>query len=115
GGFASWQVPVRARPGAAPGHHFLAARIGDPLGQVLEDAALVTVGEPAEPPATLPLGELLPLIEAGQQAVAAELALDLLAREGTLRPGQHGEIGLRLACRAASPVRGESQLISPFG
>ncbi|MBO0773955.1 MAG: hypothetical protein J2P35_21095, partial [Actinobacteria bacterium] len=114
-GYASWDLTVAAAPGAAPGHYFVAARISDDLGQALEDAVLVTVGEPPVPPEGLPLPELLPLIEADQQAVAAEVGISLLASQITLRPGERGEIGLRLACRAGSPVRGESQLISPFG
>jgi hypothetical protein len=32
-----------------------------------------------------------------------------------VRPGGHGELAVQLANRAASPVRGEAQLISPFG
>jgi hypothetical protein len=114
-GYASWDLTVAAAPGTAPGHYFVAARISDDLGQALEDAVLVTVGEPAIPPSGLPLGELLPLIEADQQAVAAEVGITLLTSQVTLRPGERGEILLRLACRAGSPVRGESQLISPFG
>ncbi|MBO0807217.1 MAG: hypothetical protein J2P32_02810, partial [Actinobacteria bacterium] len=114
-GYASWDLTVAAAPGTAPGHYFVAARISDELGQALEDAVLVTVGEPAAPPVGLPLPELLPLIEAEQQAVAAEVGITLLTSQVTLRPGERGEIRLRLACRAGSPVRGESQLISPFG
>src|SRR5215469_4819120 len=49
GDHAGWHLLVRALPGAAPGRYFVAARIGDGLGQVLEDAALITVGQPPGP------------------------------------------------------------------
>jgi hypothetical protein len=114
-GYANWDLTVRAAPGTAPGHYFVAARIRDDLGQALEDAVLVTVGEPADPPTGLPLPELLPLIETGQRSIEAEVELSLLTREIKARPGERGEIALRLACRTGSAIRGESQLISPFG
>ena len=47
-GHASWDLTVRALPGARRGRHFVSARITD-RGQVFEDAALVSVGEPAPP------------------------------------------------------------------
>ena len=38
-GHAHWDLAVRGTAGAAAGHYFLAARVRDGLGQVLEDAA----------------------------------------------------------------------------
>ena len=52
GGFASWDLTARVLPGTPPGRYYVAARILDDLGQSLEDAALVTVGEPAAPRST---------------------------------------------------------------
>ena len=49
-GFAEWELAVRGVPGAAPGHYFLAARIHDQLGQVIEDAAAVYLGLPPRRP-----------------------------------------------------------------
>jgi hypothetical protein len=115
GSYASWDLTARARPGAAPGRYYVAARIGDDLGQSLEDAVLVTVGEPPAPPLDLPLEQLLPLIEADEQAAAAELGLRL--RPATLRipAGRAGEFAVEVANRTAAPIRGECQLISPLG
>ncbi len=48
-GHAHWDLAVRGSAGAAPGHYFLAARIRDQLGQVLEDATAVMLGG-ARPP-----------------------------------------------------------------
>jgi hypothetical protein len=47
--------------------------------------------------------------------MAAELDISLGAAELVLVPGGHGEIAVRLAGRAASGLRGEAQLICPFG
>jgi alpha-mannosidase len=113
-GHASWDLTVRARPGTRPGRHFVAARIADG-GQVFEDAVLVSVGEPAAPALDLPLDELFPLYLADQQRAADELDLALLTPELRLRPGGRGEIVVRLGNATASPVRGEAQLVSPFG
>ena len=114
-GFAEWELSVRGAPGAAPGNYFLAARIHDLLGQVIEDAAAVYLGLPPAPARTLPLDELVPAIQAGQQAIAAELEVTVLTPALRVAAGQHGELAVRVASRAASPIRGEAQLISPFG
>jgi alpha-mannosidase len=98
GGHAAFDVAVRARPGAAPGHYFLAARIGDELGQTLEDVATVTVGQ------------------AGKDPERSEpLAVALETSAISLAPGEGGEILVWLENRARSEIRGEAQLISPFG
>ena len=114
-GFAEWELAVRGVPGAAPGHYFLAARIHDQLGQVIEDAAAVYLGLPPAPALTLPLDELVPAVRADQQAIAAELDVTVLTPALRVAAGQHGELAVRVASRAASPIRGEAQLISPFG
>src|SRR6202020_1644420 len=53
-GHARWDLAVRGAAGAPPGQYFLAARIRDQLGQVLEDATAVTLGGPPRPGAGLP-------------------------------------------------------------
>jgi hypothetical protein len=93
----------------------VAAQITVGADQVLEDAALVTVGEPAAPALDLPLDELIPRYTADQQATAAELDLTLLTPDPHLRPGGRAEIAVRLRNATASQVRGEAQLVSPFG
>jgi len=113
-GHASWELRVRVLPGAA-GRYFLAARISDEAGQLLEDAALVTVGEPAAPPRDLPAGEFVERYLADEQATAAELAVSLESRELVLPPGGEAEVAVRLASHAASEIRGEAQLVWPSG
>jgi hypothetical protein len=113
-GHASWDLTVRALPGAAPGRRFVAARIADG-GQVFEDVVLVSVGEPAAPALDLPLNDLFPLYVADQQKLAAELDLALLTPQLRLRPGERGEIAVRLGNTTAAQIRGEAQLVSPFG
>jgi len=115
GDHAGWHLLVRALPGAAPGRYFVAARIGDGLGQVLEDAALVTVGELPGPAPGQPRAELLAAMEADRQARAAEVTVDLLPAVLDLDPGDRATLTVRLANRTASVIRGESQLVSPFG
>jgi hypothetical protein len=81
----------------------------------VEDAALVTVGEPPAPPLDLPLDELLPLLEADEQAAAAEIGLRLLPATMAIGAGRAGELSVQVSNRTAAPVRGECQLISPLG
>jgi alpha-mannosidase len=114
-GHAGWDLTVRARPGTRHGRHFLAARIAGDDGQVFEDAVLVSVGEPAAPALDLPLDELFPLYLADEQKAAAELELTLLTPVLRLEPGGRGEIAVRVRNATRSPVRGEAQLVSPFG
>ncbi len=114
-GHARWELRVRALPGAAAGRYFLAARISDEAGQRLEDAALVTVGEPGPPSPGLPPGEFVERYLADEQATAAELAVSLESRELVLRPGGDAEIAVRLGNQAASAIRGEAQLVWPGG
>ena len=114
-GFAAWDVTVRAAPGAADGRYFVAARIRDELGQQLEDAALVTIGEPGGPDASLPPEELFSRLQSDVQALAAEADLAVLTPELRLAPGSRGELTVRVASHLASSLRGEVQLISPIG
>ncbi len=116
GGHAAWALTVRpAAGGTAPGRYFLAARITDPAGQALEDVASIAVGEQPLPPLDTPLGELLPLFEADLLATAGELDVTWWGGDLTLAPGERGELGVRLINRARSQIRGEAQLLSPFG
>ncbi|MFJ2112591.1 glycoside hydrolase family 38 C-terminal domain-containing protein, partial [Streptomyces sp. NPDC087850] len=73
-------------PGTAPGTYFLAARIHDQHGQLLEDALPVVVGPPAP----------------------SDLDIRLT------RPAPD-RLTLRLTNPARSEVRGEAHLISPYG
>ena len=89
GGHAAFTLTVTA---AASGTHFLAARIRDPLGQVLEDVVTVVSGRTADP-------------------LEVTLRTDAVA----LPPGGRADLVVRLRNSADSEARGEAQLLSPYG
>jgi len=115
GGYAAWDLSVRVPPGTAPGRYFVAARIRDDLGQLVEDTAMVAVGERRWPDPELPPEETLELIVADYAAGSAELDLAVLTPELELAPGGEAELLVRVTSGLASEVHGEAQLISPFG
>ncbi len=124
-GQACWDLAVRTLPGARPGRYYLAAQIGDPAGPVVddavaddavaEDAVLVTLGEPPAPALDLPLDQLIPLYLADQQATAAEVVVRLRGGELAVRPGSQAQLDVTVTNATAAPIRGEAQLLSPFG
>jgi alpha-mannosidase len=107
-GHARWELAVRPRPGAPAGHQFVAARIRDPAGQLIEDTALIAAGGPgpADPAAAW---------ERGTRAIRAEADVAVSPRQVELAPGEAGLIEVTVTSHAASPIRGEVQLISPAG
>jgi len=113
--FAAWDVAVSALPGTASGRYFLTARITDKLGQVLEDAALVTIGEPGAPDPDLAPEELFFRLQSDVMALAGEADLEPATPEVRLAPGESGELTVRIASHLGSELRGEAQLVSPFG
>ena len=113
--FASWDVTVSALPGAADGRYFLTARVGDDLGQMLEDTALVTIGEPGGPDPDLEPEELFTRLQSDVMALADEAKVTVLTPTMRLGPGETGELAVRVTSRLASQLRGEVQLISPVG
>jgi len=115
GGFAAWDVSVRVPPGTAAGRYFVAARIRDDLGQLIEDTAMVAVGERRWPDPGLPPEETLELMQADYAAGAAEADVAVLTPELRLTPGSHGELQVRVTSGLASELHGEAQLVSPFG
>jgi hypothetical protein len=114
-GFASWDVAVSALPGTAGGRYFLTARITDELGQVLEDAVLVTIGEAGGPDPDLPPEELFFRLQSDVAALAGEADIEVLTPAVRLAPGARGSLEVRVASHLASQLRGEAQLISPVG
>jgi hypothetical protein len=94
GGYAEFDLTVRAGSAEASGVFLLSAGITDPLGQLLEDTVTVEMGPK--------LGAELVVATAGPAAL-------------TLAPGGTGVLVVHLANQAGSAVRGEAQLISPFG
>ncbi len=91
--------------GTTPGRHHLAARIRDPLGQLLEDVATLTV--PPAKPAALHTGF--------EPAEPALLSAVLEPPAVTPAPGESAQLTLRLHNPSPAPIRGEAQLLSPFG
>jgi hypothetical protein len=115
GGYAAWDLTVRADPGTGPGRYFAAARIRDTHRHLIEDTAMIAVGERRWPDPTLPPEDALELMQADFSAAAAEVNLAVLTPELRLAPGQRGELAVSLTSRLASELHGEAQLASPFG
>ena len=114
-GYAAWDVAVRALPGTGDGRYFVAARITDDLGQVLEDTVLVTIGEAGEPDPALEPEELFFRLQSDVMALADEVHLEVLPASLRLAPGASCPLEVRVASRLASQLRGEAQLVSPVG
>jgi len=115
GGYAAWELTVRAAPGTAAGRYFVAARIQDEFGHLIEDTAMVAVGERRWPDPQLPPEESLELLQLDYAAAAAEVELKVLTPELRLIPGARDELRVRVTNRLASELHGEAQLVSPFG
>jgi alpha-mannosidase len=115
GGYAAWDLTVRTAPGTAPGRYFVAARIRDDLGHLIEDTAMVAVGERRWPDPELPPEEAVELMLADHSAGTAEVDLEVLTPGLRLAPGGRGELLVRLTSGLASEMHGEAQLVSPFG
>jgi hypothetical protein len=115
GGYAAWDLTVRADAATAAGRYFMAARIRDELGYLIEDTAMVAVGERRWPDLDLPPEETLELLQADYRAGAAEVELSVLTPELSVAPGEEAELVVRVTNRLASELRGEAQLVSPFG
>jgi alpha-mannosidase len=114
-GHLSWELTVQA-DGLAPGRRgFVTARIADPSGQVLEDSALLTIGQPGPLRADQPLLAVAQQQQAADAALVSELDLTLASQQITLRPGQASPMELQLVNRCGSAIRGEAQLLSPYG
>jgi hypothetical protein len=115
GGYAAWGLTVRVPPGTAPGRYFVGARLRDDLGHLIEDTVMVAVGERRWPDPALPAADSLELMQADYAAGAAEAEVAVLTPELRLEPGSDGELQVRVTSGLASELRGEAQLVSPFG
>ncbi|HET9173437.1 MAG TPA: glycosyl hydrolase-related protein [Actinospica sp.] len=92
GEHAAFSVPFGTS--AVPGLHVVAARIRDEDGQTVEDTAILRVGDTAADE----------LVDVATDWTPVRLA-----------PGGSAELPVRLTNLAASPIRGEVALISPYG
>ena len=75
----------------------------------------MTIGEPPAPALDLPLDQLIPLYLADQQASAAEVVVRLRGGELAVPPGGQAQLDVTVTNATAAPIRGEAQLLSPFG
>ncbi|WP_053647282.1 NEW3 domain-containing protein [Streptomyces sp. XY431] len=117
GGHLRFPVTLTPPADAAPGLYFAAVRVAHD-GQEIEDVVTVAVGE---------LPELLPVPgEAPEDWTAAQgtkategrdtgLGVAVLADTVRLAPGERGVLVLRLSNRTRGEIRGELQLVSPWG
>jgi hypothetical protein len=106
---------VRAAPGTAAGRYFAAARITDEFGHVIEDTAMVAVGERKWPDPELPPEQTIEALQDDYVAGAAELEVAVLTPELRLVPGGEGVLEVKVTNGLASGLHGEAQLVSPFG
>jgi alpha-mannosidase len=113
GGYAAWDLVVRTAPGARTGRYFVAARVRQDL--LVEDAAMIAVGERRWPDPALPPEEALELMLTDTGATAAEMQLAVLTPELRVAPGGRDELLVSVTSGAASELRGEAQVVSPFG
>jgi alpha-mannosidase len=114
-GYQTFELAVTPRPGTTPGRWFLTAQIDGPAGQLIEDSALLAIGQPPLPGRDLPAPQLLAMHEAVQTAVAGEADLSVISPALALRPCGTGAVEAVLRNRTGSAIRGEAQLISPHG
>jgi alpha-mannosidase len=90
------QIDVKPAPEAAPGRYFVAVQIEDAEGQIHEDVATIDFRSSAS------------------LAPGGELEIELITKGIRLVPGEKSRIDLRVRNAAASAIRGEAQLLSPF-
>ncbi len=114
-GYQEWNMVVTAAPGCPPGRRFATAQITDPAGQLIEDSVLLSIGQPPAPRLDLSLTEVARMQDAVADALASEADIGLLAEAISLAPGDSGAIEVVIRNQAASAIRGEAQLISPYG
>ncbi|MEU7094046.1 NEW3 domain-containing protein [Kitasatospora aureofaciens] len=117
GGHLRFAVTLTPPADAESGLHFAAVRI-EHDGQQIEDVVTIAVGD---------LPELLPVpgdtpedwtAAQGTKAVTARdtgLSVDVTAESLHLAPGGRTSLGLTLTNRTRGEIRGELQLVSPWG
>src|SRR5262249_18407992 len=98
-GCAHWDLSVAAPPGTKPGRYFVSARTADDLGQVLEDTALITVGEPPAPARGMPRDQLDALLVADLEAREGEVDVALEPAVLEVAAGECATLAVRLANR----------------
>ncbi|GAA4564157.1 NEW3 domain-containing protein [Planotetraspora kaengkrachanensis] len=116
-GHVRFPVTLTPHAGAEPGLYFLAARI-DHDGQNVEDVATIAVGDLS---AFLPVpGEIPEDWAAAQGTTAATardtgLSVDVVSTTVRVAPGGRAVLEVTLANRTRGEIRGELQVVSPWG
>ncbi|MFJ9454010.1 NEW3 domain-containing protein [Kitasatospora sp. NPDC101447] len=117
GGHLRFEVTLVPPAGAEPGLYFAAVRI-EHDGQRIEDVVTIAVGDL---PALLPVAGDAPedwTAAQGTRATAGrDTGLDVEVSHRTLRvaPGDRATLGVTLTNRTRGEIRGELQLVSPWG
>jgi hypothetical protein len=94
GDYRRFEALLRPEPGAVPGIRHLAARVRVGEGQTIEDVATVRIGDVDH---------------------EHRLGVDTETPALAVSPGVPAELRVRLTNHTVGEVRGEAQLISPFG
>jgi hypothetical protein len=117
GGHLRFPVTVTPPADAAPGLHFVAAQI-EHGGQTIEDVVSLVVGDLPE---VLPVPGDVPEDWTAAQGTAADagrptgLTVDVAEPVLTVTPGGRATFGVELGNQTRSEVRGEVQVVSPWG
>jgi len=114
-GYQAFDLTVRARADAGPGRWFATAAIEEPSGQIIEDSALLCIGQPPPPRLDLPWDEVHAMQQAVETAQADEADVSLLTPTLAIRSGGSDAVEVHVQNRTAATIRGEAQLLSPFG
>src|SRR5262249_17223511 len=138
GAHLAFEAAVRPAADAAPGRYFVAARITDDSGQQHEDVVTIDHRAPVDGAAQgeSPIDRSAALAWAIERALTiagagpapgepghpraqhdrgGELRATLADDEVAVEPGRRATLRVSLANLAASEIRGEAQVISPFG
>jgi len=113
-GYCSFDLTVAPAPGTAPGRWFATAQI-DAAGQVVEDSALLAIGQPRYPDRDVAPEQARAMREAADTALEGELDLSLLSPAVAIRPGGTAAAEVLIRNRTGTAIHGEAHLISPYG
>jgi alpha-mannosidase len=113
-GYCGVDLTVTARPGTPPGRWFATAQI-EAAGQVVEDSALLAIGQPGYPDRDVPPDRARAMREAADTALEGELDLSMISPTAVIRAGGGSAVEVLLRNRTGTGIHGEAQLISPHG
>ena len=113
-GYCTFDLSVRAQPGTPPGRRFATAQI-EVAGQIVEDSALLAIGQPRYPDRDVPPDQAQAMRDAADTALEGELGLSLISPAAAIRPGGAGAVEVLVRNRTDTAIHGEAQLISPWG